>query len=866
MNYVEHLNIFGVEAKEIPCIKGNGEPTIATIGAVGCLYMDTLNGEIYKCTAVENGIYTWNNLSSGKSTVHKGAWINSLPEREEADYNGIFQHIEVKMDYNIFDEKVDIFTEETYQYKVGDFYYNTEEERLFVCLSVRIEIDDTTVPNSSTAYTVWKDLNFNLAEIVNIPDNPVQQVISGNPIIVSDVSPVSHNLDVKVSAENETDLSTVKVSRYGKNLINQAELCKAYEEIESGVYKSNFSNIAVNATNKIHIPLKDYIGKTLVFSFKGKVSANQIQPYAEINGINIKGNVITSIDDFTQSCVAFIPQTVDDYVGITYGSGGGNIATIKDLQLEFGATPTDYEVYDCQTATANTDGTVKSLTSVSPIMILVADNADVNIEVGYNLNFNSYAFKKLNTNTNSILNLENGTDQLKGMFSLGSIVNGETYPQSYWQVSTVDFIKYDRPITLSVADGYKIRLHLQYTDDKTLLTLSGWITDSFIVDKNLPFKIQIARTDDDTNHTAGDIDEYVNAITIKSELFSRVEDLENKEKEELTPNDTYFANGLIRQCYNPYKDGGSMQLTGQLHCHSVKSVSGDTITYYATPDEMCAAYRDAGYDFMTLTDYSHLGQIFSPETVPEGLIYLCNSAEVSIPSDNAGNKIKHLCVFNTNVPYKFNKYLTLEEFADIAKEKGSIVSFAHPMWTDTYYPPEKIERIMSNGVRFCEVYNGLTIANQEAQAPTGKGYDFAWETMLDNGFVTWGICVSDSHGTGNILKMGCVKVFADTKDRLSILQNLCKGNFVGCSNSDKSINSVSFNDGTITINTGDSSATTVFMKEYGEILKTTTGEVATYTMNGTEKYVRAVVTLADGSCVWVQPIVNLFKQNINDCF
>lgn len=51
MNYVESLNLFGVEAKEIPCIKGKGAPITATEGAVGCLYMDTNTGKLYKLTA-----------------------------------------------------------------------------------------------------------------------------------------------------------------------------------------------------------------------------------------------------------------------------------------------------------------------------------------------------------------------------------------------------------------------------------------------------------------------------------------------------------------------------------------------------------------------------------------------------------------------------------------------------------------------------------------------------------------------------------------------------------------------------------------------------------------------------------------------
>jgi len=61
MNFVEQLNLFGVIAKEIPCIKGSGAPTTTTEGAVGCLYMDTDTGAVYKC--VSEGV--WEKFGGG---------------------------------------------------------------------------------------------------------------------------------------------------------------------------------------------------------------------------------------------------------------------------------------------------------------------------------------------------------------------------------------------------------------------------------------------------------------------------------------------------------------------------------------------------------------------------------------------------------------------------------------------------------------------------------------------------------------------------------------------------------------------------------------------------------------------------------
>lgn len=69
MNYVKSFNLFGVAATQIPCLLGAGAPTTSTKGAVGLLYMDTGTGEIYKCTAVRNGVYTWDVLGGSADGV-----------------------------------------------------------------------------------------------------------------------------------------------------------------------------------------------------------------------------------------------------------------------------------------------------------------------------------------------------------------------------------------------------------------------------------------------------------------------------------------------------------------------------------------------------------------------------------------------------------------------------------------------------------------------------------------------------------------------------------------------------------------------------------------------------------------------------
>ena len=65
MEHVESFDLFGAEVRQLPCRRGTGAPTASTIAAVGDLYMDTNNGELYKCTAVAEGVYTWVPVGTG---------------------------------------------------------------------------------------------------------------------------------------------------------------------------------------------------------------------------------------------------------------------------------------------------------------------------------------------------------------------------------------------------------------------------------------------------------------------------------------------------------------------------------------------------------------------------------------------------------------------------------------------------------------------------------------------------------------------------------------------------------------------------------------------------------------------------------
>ena len=124
-----------------------------------------------------------------------------------------------------------------------------------------------------------------------------------------------------------------------------------------------------------------------------------------------------------------------------------------------------------------------------------------------------------------------------------------------------------------------------------------------------------------------------------------------------------------------------------------------------------------------------------------------------------------------------------QEWAEIAKKKGEIVTIAHPAWSSTYQQPEVLKKI-KGGIRFCEIYNGACDSASKAGSQTSSGYpiytlpegkeiDYAWEILLDNGCVTWGTAVSDAHANNNltVLANGCVKAKTGDDTTDSVYQN-----------------------------------------------------------------------------------------------
>ena len=280
-----------------------------------------------------------------------------------------------------------------------------------------------------------------------------------------------------------------------------------------------------------------------------------------------------------------------------------------------------------------------------------------------------------------------------------------------------------------------------------------------------------------------------------------------------------YSNGNVVTLYDPYTKGMINPLTGQIHVHTTNSDGAHA------PAKVATIMKDAGIDFWTITDHNYITQ--NPNV--NDLIWLCNAYEDT-------RNTQHTNIFKAQSVYNS---ADINQIIDHFIGDGSIVMLNHPDWTGLYLSNAMITGI-KEGLSFVEVFNsaGTTFSD--------RGFDL----LLSNGQYVWGTATDDFHNDSH-LKTGWVVAFSTSRNPNDILSALLAGSFVASSGF--MITDVRLVDNVITINTGNSEATTTFYKENMTVLATKTGEMAEYAIKGDEKFVRAVVQGAAEKKCWVQP-------------
>ena len=235
----------------------------------------------------------------------------------------------------------------------------------------------------------------------------IKNTVSGSVLAVHDVSPIEHSLDIKLLSDTVTDFSTVSVSRYGENLwdfYNLTGITDGYTVTKNGLtatIKDGYITIAgthtySGYTNIIDLGFKPPYVKfpSGTYSMPTAQGASQAQIFCSTSSGN-------KFNTFTMNALFVMYGFY-----VAYG-GEGTIVNDK-IPLTFISgpiRPTDYKPYiQPQTVTANADGTVEGLTSLSLDMTVMTNTEGVVIDMTYNADTKMYIDNKLAEISTAIVN------------------------------------------------------------------------------------------------------------------------------------------------------------------------------------------------------------------------------------------------------------------------------------------------------------------------------------------------------------------------------------------------------------------------------------------------------------------------------
>jgi hypothetical protein len=150
---------------------------------------------------------------------------------------------------------------------------------------------------------------------------------------------------------------------------------------------------------------------------------------------------------------------------------------------------------------------------------------------------------------------------------------------------------------------------------------------------------------------------------------------------------------LIREFTNPFELGGRW-FKGNIHAHSTFSDGS------RSPEELVNIYKDAGYDFLSITDHSMVTDI---KSIHEPDFLVLPGEEICIGKSQAGT-FYHIVALGVDktLPFDdFDEKLDPQEVINYINDEGGISILAHPYWSGlNHNDMMKIDRY--HGV---EIYN-----------------------------------------------------------------------------------------------------------------------------------------------------------------
>jgi hypothetical protein len=319
---------------------------------------------------------------------------------------------------------------------------------------------------------------------------------------------------------------------------------------------------------------------------------------------------------------------------------------------------------------------------------------------------------------------------------------------------------------------------------------------------------------------------------------------------------TVVSAAVPLQQQNAPVETASRWYKGNTHTHTLNS-DGDS-----TPDDVVRWYREHGYQFLVLTDHNFLTSVDGLNALhgADEQFLVIKGEEVSDRYEENPLHINALDVDAVVPPQGGSSVVdVLQRNVDAIRRANGIPHINHPSfrWSIT---AQELQRVRNN--RLFEIFNGHPQVNNVGGGGV-PGLEEAWDAILTNGTLLYGIAVDDAHkfkmpGNPDVAGpgRGWVAVRAPRLEARALLGALERGDFYASTGVELSEYHATTRQISITVKATDFSKYRIqFIGKGGRVLREVSEPAATYEVRGNEDYVRARVLESNGRMAWTQPIM-----------
>lgn len=308
----------------------------------------------------------------------------------------------------------------------------------------------------------------------------------------------------------------------------------------------------------------------------------------------------------------------------------------------------------------------------------------------------------------------------------------------------------------------------------------------------------------------------------------------------------------IRKAFETTLDVSTFQ-RGNIHAHSNWS-DGDR-----PPRDVYVWYRNHGFSFVALTDHNTRASPQTFKALEKPTFVIIAGEELTMSVQRTRVHVNGLCTKKTIGGGKHPSIRSaLVHAIEYVHAQGGIALINHPNF-DWALTANDIRD--ASGAELLEIYSSHpdVPTDGDAEHPSQEAI---WETLLDQGETIGSVAVDDAHyfNTDKLKAVnpakpgiGWIEVFASTLDRNVLCEALRTKQLY--SSSGASLSRIRVTADSFSVWPKEAGATVEFIGDGGKVFEKKErgkdGET-TYQLRGTERYVRARITLPDGKKAWTQ--------------